>query len=60
MTMHCGEQIEGGEAAAADDDQFAVGEPAFGLQDRLPRPSRQRLVSFAVSFAPSRGRRENG
>ena len=57
---HRGQQFECREAAVGDEDEQAVGQPAFGLQDRLPCPIGQRLVPFAVLLAPSRRWRENG
>ena len=57
---HRGQQFECREAAVGDEDERAVGQPAFRLQDRLACPIGQRLVAFAVLLAPSRRWRENG
>ena len=47
VAAHRGQQFERCEAAVGDKDEQTVGQPAFGLQDRLPRPVGQRLASDA-------------
>ena len=54
VAAHRGQQFERCEAAVGDKDEQTVGQPAFGLQDRLPRPVGQRLVPLAVLLAPPR------
>ena len=54
-----GKQFERREAVVGDEYQTAIWQPAFGLQDRLPGPRRQRLVALAIGFAPAcRGRQD--
>ena len=48
VVAHRGQQFQRSEAAVSDKDQHTVGQPAFGLQDRLTRPVSQRLVPLAV------------
>ena len=56
MAADSGKQAQRREAAVGDEDQTAIGQPAFGLQDRLASPVGQRLVPLAMCLAPSRGR----
>src|ERR1700733_2596089 len=59
MAADSGQQLERREAAVGDEYQTAIWQPAFGLQDRLPSPRRQRLVALAIGFAPAcRGRQD--
>ena len=60
MTAHRGQQFQRDEAAVGNKDQQTVGQPAFGLQDGLPRPVGQRLVPFAMRLAPPRRWGGNG
>src|SRR6202020_163933 len=54
ITADGGPQLERREAVVGDEYQTAIWQPAFGLQDRLPSPRRQRLVVLAIGFAPAR------
>ena len=59
MAADSGQQFERREAAVGDEYQTAIWQPAFGLQDRLPGPRRQRLVALAIGFAPARRGRQD-
>ena len=60
MAADRGEQAQRREAAVGDEDEAAIGQPAFGLQDGLPRPVGQRLVPLAMGLAPARGWGKHG
>ena len=46
-----GEELESGETAVRHEHERSLWHPAASLQDQLPRPIRQRLVSPAVLAA---------